>query len=335
MRISPSFGNGLKGLLAGFLAGGLFIFLLGGFDPSRYVIEQLTLVPFEAFWIAVAAYVTLRWGFPGGFFYLAAGSIGAAAMMTYPVFDFTGVVFFKTAIAGVILAESRRFWNGFSPKFFAASIPGVVFAGVAGLPYAYRGVPDSVLARVKEDALNTYLLFMSPDDARTAAENAMSLLGGIFGVSFAILALGTVVSVWIAFFLLRWLRREQRVQSLPGIAAFSLPFPVMWVFLASFGLVLSEVKPVYPAALNILLVTAGLYGVQGMAVIAYFMRTSFPGRFSRVLFWMVFFITLAFSSVIVVFIGVIDNWFHLRPAPTVPGAMGGDEGRDNEGNSER
>ncbi|MHB9030446.1 MAG: DUF2232 domain-containing protein [Candidatus Latescibacterota bacterium] len=316
----------------GFLAGMLFAFLAGEFDPARYLVEQLTLIPFEVLFVTAAVYVTVKNGTGAGLAYCVSGVLGSYVFL-YPAMSLTSAVFLKTAATGVLIGESRRFGTRFVGKLAVAAVPGFILAGVAGLPIVYNGVSPDVIEVIKQEALSMYKMFMPPDDAMNAAENALALMKGMFGAGFAILALASVVVSWLSFLLSGWMlrRRGRETETVPPLSEFALPFPVMWVFLASFALALAEPKIVYPAALNLLIITAGLYGVQGVAVILHFMNRASMGRFPRVLFWLIFFITLAFSGVFFVFTGIIDNWFHIRTVFSAPGAAGNKEENDHEG----
>jgi hypothetical protein len=54
----------------------------------------------------------------------------------------------------------------------------------------------------------------------------------------------------------------------------------------------------------------------------------------RALFWLFFFITLAFSFFVLILIGLIDNWVSLRPAPASAGSIDqNDEDGSNESDS--
>ncbi len=95
----------------------------------------------------------------------------------------------------------------------------------------------------------------------------------------------------------------------------------------SFGLVLSEYEPTFVIALNVFGVMAGFYGIQGMAIVSYYMNRTSMGRLPRILFWLIFFITLAFSGVFLIIVGVIDNWYHLRFALSSSNTGGKEEGK--------
>ena len=84
------------------------------------------------------------------------------------------------------------------------------------------------------------------------------------------------------------------------------------MFLASFAALLAEYEPVFPIALNLLVIMVVLYLVQGLAVVMYHMNRLSLGRLPRILFWLFFFFTIIFSGVFLIGIGLVDNWFNLR-----------------------
>ncbi len=336
MGLSPEYRHGIMGTGAGLLSGFLFSFLAGAFDPARYLIEQLTLIPFEVIFASVAVLVTRRFGFMAGILYVLGGFVGAVFPF-FPEINTTAGVFVKTAATGVLIAQSFRFGASFAGRLATVTAPGLILAVFLGIPLIYHGMPADTLEEIRRESLEMYQLFMSPEDAANTAENAMALVNGMLGIGLSILVLSSLVVSWFSFLFSGWLLRRsgQMMQRLPAVSDFTVPFPVMWVFLASFALVLSEAETLFPVVLNVLVITAGLYGIQGVAVIMHFMNRASMGRFPRVIFWLVFFITLAFSGIIFVFTGIIDNWFHLRSAATVSGVGGGNEGTDDEDNSER
>ncbi len=333
MAFSPGFRQSALGLGSGIVSGLLFAFLTGEFDPAQYLVEQLNRVPFEVLFVTVAALMTCKYGLCAGILYAVSGA-AAAFLLLYPSISATSAVFLKTAATGLFIAKSREFETRFTWKFAFAALPGIVLAVLFGLQIIYTGVKPEIVEGIKQEAMDMYTVFMSPDDAVNAAENAISLMKGMFGVGLAILALASFIIAWLSFLLCRRLLKKMGLGSntIPPFSEFALPFPVMWVFLASFGLTLAEVESVYPMALNFLVITAGLYGIQGLAVMMHFINRASMGRLPRVLFWLVFFITLAFSGIIFVFTGIIDNWIHIRSVLSAPRATGGNEGNDHEGN---
>ena len=83
-----------------------------------------------------------------------------------------------------------------------------------------------------------------------------------------------------------------------------------------------------PYAMNILAAMAGLYGMQGLAIVTFHINRLSIGRLPKVIFWVIFFLTFAFFSVFLIIIGIFDNWFNLRYAPGA--SASGEKGNNNE-----
>ncbi len=319
---------------AGFLLGIVFSLVFGDLDPYRFVVEELTMGPVEIPFILAAAYVIGRFGWKMEFVFTLCGVIGSWSAFA-PSYSVTPVVFLKNALTGMAIGGGL-FLNGpFARRLMAASVPGVLVAGFYGLPLVYGGVPETILEDIRREAADIYSPFMSPDDAKNAAENAVFMMKEVFGVGFTVFFLNTIFITWVSFVFFAWLelRSGRRSETLPRFSEFSMPFHAIWIFLASFGLVLTEYQSVYPVALNICLALAGLYGAQGVAIVTYHMKRAAFGRIPRILFWLMFFITIAFSSMFLALVGIIDNWYNLRPSSPVPPTGDTQEGNDHEGDS--
>jgi hypothetical protein len=326
--------------VAGLVTGVLFSFLIGELDAARYLVEELTFGPFEIPFIVAVALCVLKFGRLAGGVFALFGFIGSGVVFL-PGFTTTSLIFLKVAATGMIIPEPWLQEKPFGVRLSAASLPGFFLGCAIGIPLVIHGVSPEVLEDIRKEALGIYTSFMSPDEAKNAADNAMTVMKGLFAVGLALITLNSIALAWLSFLVTGWAARRARIESekVPSIVTFSLPFHMIWVFLASFALVLTEFKPVFPVALNLCLVTAGLYGFQGLAIVAYHMNRASLGRIPRVLFWLMFFITLAFSGIFLVCVGIIDNWFNLRTAPPGPGVGGnGEEHRhesDTQGRSER
>lgn len=321
-------------ICAGLIAGYLSSFLLSGIDSARYLIEQLTVIPLEVPFSLIAGICVRKYGLHAGIVYVFAGVVGSFSPF-YPEMPVTSLIFAKATLAGLIIGAMGPFPKGFAYRLAAASLPGFVLALFLGLPLVLHGATQEILESVKNEALEMYRAFMSPDNAANAADNALALIKGLFSVAFAVLFLCSIIQAWFSFLATGWVMRRSRVDTMPipPMVSFSVPFPVIWVFLVCFGLVLSEYGPTFPFALNGLVITAGLYGFQGVSIVSYHMGRASFGRIPRTLFWLIFFITLAFSSVFLIVTGIVDNWFSLRPEAPRTGADDRGEGTNHESNS--
>lgn len=334
MALTPGIRTWIVVLCTGFVAGLAFSYILGDLDPERYLIKELTLGPVEIPFIVLTAVCTRKYGWLAGFGLSLFGGLGSAALFL-PGYSATPVIYLKAAVTGVIIGERGWFRKTFTSRLIVASLPGFILAFVFGLPLMMHGVSHGMLEDIRKEALGIYTSFMAPEDAKNAADNALMVMKGLFTVGFAVFTLSSIILSWLAFIATGWILRRMKGEGepVPPFSAYSLPFHVIWVFLVSFGLMLLEFKPLYTIALNVCLTTAVLYGVQGMAIVAFHMNRASMGRFPRVMFWLMFFITLAFSGVFLVCTGIIDNWYSLRPAPSGSQKGGNGEGTHHETDS--
>ncbi|MCE5249283.1 YybS family protein [bacterium] len=319
---------------AGVSAGALFTWIVGDIDAAHYVVEFLSIGPIEIPFIVLAAVLSRKYSWGMGAVYTLIGT-AVSLFMAYPGFSVTSVIFLKTALMGVVLGESAWFGGRFTGRLAAVALPGFVLAVAFGFPLIAGGVPADVLDDIRNESLEMYKAFMSNDDAVNAVENALYLFKFFFRVSLGILFLGSLVVSWLSFLGARWLmvRLREEPEPVPPLYAFALPFHAVWLFILGLGLYLGEFKPLLPVALNLLFIMAFLYGIQGLAVVMHFMNRVSMGRFPRVFFWLIFFVTITFSFVILIFTGIIDNWFNLRSLPFSTQTNGEEEENKDESDS--
>ncbi len=319
---------------AGLLSGIVFGLLFGDLDPYRFVVEELTMGPVEIPFIITAAYVLGRFGWKTGCAFTLLGALGSWVTFA-PAISVTPVVFLKNACTGMVIGGTFLRDGRFAARLMVASLPGLIVAVIYGFPLVYGGIPDTILEEIRREAADIYNSFMSPDDAKNAAENAVLMMKEVFGVGFTVFSLNTIFITWVSFVFFAWMERRsgRSGEKIPQFIEFSMPFHAIWIFLVSFGLVLTEYQSVFPIALNICLACAGLYGTQGVAIVVYHMRRASFGRIPRILFWLMFFITIAFSSMFLALVGIIDNWYNLRPSSPVSHTGDTQKGNEHEGDS--
>jgi len=307
----------LFGFLLGLFLGVLFTVILGSLDMSDYLVEQLSIgfveLPFIVFW----AVFEKKYGWKNAFSYVLIGTV-VSLLLSFQLKSITPMVYFKVSIIGIILGEATLFAGSFTKRFAAVSFPGVLLAFVFGIPLIFADVSPDVIERIRADALRMYQTFMSPEEALNAADNAMIMFRGIFKVSFAVFFISAIGFAWLSFLVTPFFMRKfkEEPEYVAPFNSFKLPFHAVWLFLAGFGILLSEYKPVFPLALNVFAVMACLYLLQGMAIVMYHINRFSMGRVLKVVFWLLFFISLGFTGGFLILTGVIDNWFNLRSMPS-------------------
>ena len=319
----------------GFISGALFTWIVGDLDAAHYVVELLSIGPLEIPFIVAGAVLVRRslWG--TGLAYALVGTV-ASLLMSFPEKSITPIVFLKIAAMGVIIGEARLFSRSFTGKLSAASVPGFILACVFGLQLIIAGVSSETISEIRQEALDMYQAFMSRDNAVNAVENAMGLFNGFFRLGIGIISLSSLILSWLAFHVTRFVLARMKIESeeIPPLHAFAVPFHAIWLFLIGLALYLIDYQPIHPIAVNVVFVMAGLYGIQGLAVVTYHMKRISFGFWPRIIFWLIIFITLTFSVFILLITGILDNWIDLRSLP-LPNDKGvpEEEEKDNEGDS--
>ncbi|MCD6307690.1 MAG: DUF2232 domain-containing protein [Candidatus Latescibacteria bacterium] len=304
-------------VMFGLFAGIVYTYVIGILDSADYLVEQWSVwiieVPFMAAW----ALFDRKFGWRMCLLYAFVGT-GLSFALSLPDRSVAPLVYFKIVLTGIILGEAEWFGGSFTRRLTAVAFPGAVLAFVLGIPLIVGGVGPEIMDRFRQEALDMYRAFMSEDEALKAVENAMLMFRGIFKAGLGIFLIGSVTNAWLSFLAVRPVMAKfgEDPEGIPSFHDFRLPFHVIWLFLAAFGLLLSEIGLVFPVAMNLLIVTACLYMMQGLAVVVYYMNRLGVGRLPRVLFWLLFFVTIAFTGLVLLFIGLFDTWFHLRSRGT-------------------
>lgn len=318
----------------GLCAGALFTWIMGNLDVAHYVVELMSISPLEIPFIVLAAVLVRKFTWFMGLVYILVGT-AASFYMIFPNVSITSVVFLQTAVMGVFIGETKWFSRNFTWRLSAVSFPGFVLAVIFGLQLVLSGIPAGTIDEIRQESLEMYQVFMSQDDALNAVENAMLLFKTFFRMGFGILFLGALILSWLSFHVARWImvRFREEPEAVPPIYFFKIPFHAIWIFLVGLGVYLIGYKPLFLIAINILFIMAGLYGIQGLAVVTYHMNRISLGIWPRIFFWLIFFITLTFSFFILIITGIVDNWINLRSLPFFSKTIGQEEGNKNESDS--
>ncbi len=136
--------------------------------------------PVEIPFILLAAYCLKRFGWKLGCAFTFA-VLWAPGPLSRP-HTRSHLVFLKNALTGMVIGGGFLSTGRFAYRLAIASAPGVLVAGLYGLPLVYGGVPDTILEDIRREAGDIYNSFMSPDDAKNAAENAALMIKEVFGV---------------------------------------------------------------------------------------------------------------------------------------------------------
>lgn len=238
-------------------------------------------------------------------------------------------------MTGLIIGDTSWFSGSFARRLTAASFPGFLLAFIFGVPLILHGVSPGTMTEIRQDALEMYKAFMSDDNALNAVENAMVMFKFFFKTGLGIFFLGSLILTWLSFVFSRWImpKLKEEAEDVPPMYTFSIPFHAIWFFLTGLGIYLIDFKPLLPIALNVLFIMAGLYAIQGLAIVIYYMNRISLGLLPRVFFWLIIFVTITFSVIILLMTGIIDSWINLRSFPLSSQSNGQEEGKKHESDS--
>ncbi len=289
----------------------------------------MTIILIELPFVVCYAVFTRKFGWIVSSLYAVIGTAVSFALI-FPGNPVTYLVFLKVAATGIILGEKRWFGSSFPRRMVGVTFPGFVIALIFGLPIIISGVPPEILEIIREDTLAIYETFMTEDDAQSTLENAMYFFDHIFQLAFAFYVLFGVVLSWISFHLsnIVMVKFNENAEDIPPFYDFRMPFNAVWIMIFGGVLFVVGYEPTMPFISNVLAVMAGLYGIQGLAIVMYHINRFSIGRLPKVVFWVIFFLTFAFLSIFLIIIGIFDNWFNLRNASL--NKTTGDKGNNNE-----
>lgn len=312
--------------------GVLFAFIIGDINAFQYLLEQMSILLIEVPFVVLYAILVRKHDWLMGLVYASLGTAASFAMSISEM-SVTPVIFLKVALMGVILGKHNWLSGSFFRRLSAVAIPGIIIAFVFGLPVILYGVSPEIMEEIKQDTLKIYQVFMSGEDALNTAENAMFFFAGIFKIGLAVYFLFALILSWLSYIFAGWAmgKFKEDTEYVPPIYSFKLPFHAIWVLLMGAALFISGYEPVVLLASNILAVMAGLYGIQGLAIFTYHINGISMRRLPKIVFWVIFFLTIGFFGVFLIITGIIDNWFNLRSIQYY--AEGGKEGNNNESNS--
>ncbi|MBN1290470.1 MAG: DUF2232 domain-containing protein [Candidatus Latescibacteria bacterium] len=319
---------------AGIFAGALLTWIVGDFNAAYYLVELMSIGPLEIPFIVLAAVIVHKFGWQMGIVFTVSGTVVSMSMFV-PEVSIASIIYLKTALTGVIIGEVRWFGSSFTKRLFAASLPGFILAFVFGMPLIFKGVSPETLEEIKQEALEMYQAFMSQDNAKNAVENAMVMFKFFFQASLGIFFISSLVLSWLSFHVNRWIliKIKEEVEYIPPMYTFTVPFHAIWLFLAGLSLYIFEFKPLFPVTINVLFIMAGLYGIQGLAIVMYHMNRIAIGPVPRIFFWLVFFITITFTIILLIITGIVDSWINLRSVPLSSQNNGHEEENEHESNT--
>ena len=149
-----------------------------------------------------------------------------------------------------------------------------------------------------------------------------SLFPRLIEVSFYLFPIGIVFGVWAIYFFNLIIAKSLFANKWKKLIFYTLldfkvKFEWIWLFLISALALAAAYRFQIPSLgfasiLNVVLLLAGLYLMQGLAVLFYFLNAKQIFGFSRLFVFLAFIFLPQFSFIVLLLIGLADNWKDFR-----------------------
>jgi len=268
--------------------------------------------------------------FPALFYSLKQGrTVGlATVLVTVAVLALTEptiaiLYLFQAGLLSLLLAEFLRQGRG-GARSIAGAVAGVVILmAVAAAVYGLAsGVDLNVVVRtgISTSITQTSALYQkggfSPEEL-AAIQEALKQSGVLIGMIYpALLILLMVAFAGLNLSLLR--KNAGRLLQPPELGKFGTyrnPDHLIWLVIAAGFCLLLDYPVVYQASLNIIIVTLGLYFIQGMAIIVTFFDRFTVSSLMRGIFYVLLAVQ-PYLAIGVTLFGLFDLWLNFRTPKT-------------------
>ncbi len=230
---------------------------------------------------------------------------------------------FQAGLLSLLLAEFLRRGEG-SSRSIAGAVAGVTILAIiaAALYVVGSGVDLNGVVRsgISASIAQTSALYQkggfSPEEL-SAVQEALKQSGILVGTIYPALLLLLMVAV--AGVNLSLLRKNAgrllRPPELGSFCSYRTPEPLVWLVIASGFCLLLDHPLLFQGALNILIVTLGLYFIQGLAIIATFFGRFAVSPLMRGIFYVLLFLQ-PYLAIGVALLGLFDLWLNFRAPKT-------------------
>ncbi|MEC7640775.1 MAG: DUF2232 domain-containing protein [Nitrospinota bacterium] len=231
------------------------------------------------------------------------------------------------AVLAIIIAEMVRQELSFDKCILFSVIGSAILSGLL-LILVFSGKEVSLTEFLQQQVKTHFeqsleaLKTVKQDDVDLATmEQFMEKTSRSFAASYpAIIVVGSLMGALLNYSLARWVMQRFYAGTCSFVGSFSvwvLPDFIIWIFILSAGSLFFPDGELESLGLNFFIVTAAVYGLQGMAVVVHFLdKKSVP-----VLLWIIVFI-LIFSQPLLIGallgLGLFDLWLDFRKLRVKP-----------------
>ena len=230
---------------------------------------------------------------------------------------------FQGGLLSLLLAEFLRRGQG-GARSIAGAVAGItILVVVAATVYGFASGVDlngMVRGGIAASIAQTAALYQKGGfsaEELTAIREALKQSGVLIGTIYpALLVLLMVAFAGLNLSLLR--KNAGRLLQPPVLGPFSAyrnPEHLIWLIIASGFCLLLDHPVVFQASLNILIITLGLYFIQGLAIIVTFFDRFAVSSLMRGIFYVLLAVQ-PYLAIGVTLFGIFDLWFNFRTPKT-------------------
>jgi len=232
-----------------------------------------------------------------------------------------GVIYLLAfAVNGLIMGET--FKRQYSParlitvNTLVAIVTGLILIGatVALLGKSPLALFDQELTASIDYSLKFYEKIGLEQAQIKQVENTFSAMARFVKMAFPALFVITMALNVLAVFLVSEYflgRLNFTINRSADFSRWRLPDVLIWFFIAGFLLYLSGVKALIAPGLNLLVVMAAIYFIQGLSIVQHYFKEKAIPRWGRIMFYGLLLLSPMLAIVVVLF-SVFDLWLNFR-----------------------
>ncbi len=232
-----------------------------------------------------------------------------------PVFALAAV-----GTAGILMARTARQNH---PIELVVLLPACVILGAVAGYFVYGGLhlsisPVQLIEKHISEAVDLNIrlysrLPLKPEEIKAITDSRAAVVQLFVRIFPALCIISVLFTIWINMLLGSKILRRNGVQIpvLSGLAEWKAPNWLVWVLIAGGGMSLIPQTFVRYPGINIFLVAAFLYLIQGLAIVSFFFQNKNISTFFR---WLLYFL-IAIQQMLMIAIaavGFLDIWIDFR-----------------------
>jgi uncharacterized protein YybS (DUF2232 family) len=218
------------------------------------------------------------------------------------------------------MARASR--NNYSLETLAL-LPFCILTGALAFYFIYGGIqlsisPWQLVQKHIQEAVELNISLYSrmplgPEEIRSIQDSKDSIIRLFTGIFPALSAIAVLFTVWVNILIAKRTLAKSGIlpPQLANLSGWKAPTWLVWIFLASGGLMLIPHEQIRFAGVNLFLCISFIYFLQGLAIVSFFFEQKNISPFLRALFY--FFIAIQqILMIAIAALGFFDIWIDFR-----------------------